>query len=302
VVEVNLGAQGFYVAGRTVKPLAIADMINACGVLSRRDLIIVSHGPKPTGVAAHTLFGALAEALGRDVIAADADVSLSLTGRLFTSGEFRRWRGSPIGRAGNPGHGPVPLGDVLPPVTLPPAATGAGSSTTPAHDVSDQRHVEDDRVDRKAPATNQDLSRRPAPNRLPTNPLWISPAACDESDRLRLREVLDDNYDAHARAVIKALAAGNGTADTRPAPSTVTGLIAVRAYCSDERDAVNQMLRGATDVQRPRAASVIGRCAAMGLRRLPAVVGPVFAVGSSRAQLAAYRIGLDIAEPAFIDV
>jgi hypothetical protein len=134
----------------------------------------------------------------------------------------------------------------------------------------------------------------------PNVPLWITADPCDADDRVRLRQVLTTEYDAHARVVARTLTENPRLRDADP--PLVTGLIAVRAYCATERDTVNQVLRGVGDSRRVSAATLLAGCAAHGLRGLPAVFGPVFATSGVRIPTSAYVAGVELAEPGFIDV
>ena len=115
VVEVNTDATGFQVYGTSVTADKLADQI-AMVCSPRRTVVVVAHGTPPAGHVADALFGVLARALGAVVIAADAEVSMSRTGLLHTSGHFWSWRAPPA----EPGTGPhvracATLGDTIPP-------------------------------------------------------------------------------------------------------------------------------------------------------------------------------------------
>lgn len=73
-------------------------------------------------------------------------------------------------------------------------------------------------------------------------------------------------------------------------------LVALCAYHLDRRDAVNQALRGESGGE-PELR--LAQAAARGLRRLPVVLGPVFAASGPPAD---YQPGDELVEPAFVDV
>ncbi|BCB74726.1 hypothetical protein Pflav_011360 [Phytohabitans flavus] len=145
------------------------------------------------------------------------------------------------------------------------------------------------------PAVGAPVNEVAMPLRLPTNE-WGA------ADHAALRRALNGRYDAHSRQISRILAEEPGLRGTGATPEVVSGLVALRAYHSGERDAVNQALRtggggGALD-----RAVTIARGAAYGLRRLPTVLGPVFRSGRiPAATLAAYRPGLRLVEPGFLD-
>ncbi|GAA2645768.1 hypothetical protein [Paractinoplanes durhamensis] len=112
-----------------------------------------------------------------------------------------------------------------------------------------------------------------------------------------LRKLLAGRYDAYSRVAARILAEEPGLrVAAQTAPDLLAGLIAVRAYGTAERAAVNAALRGAAD---PRA-EALAAWIAYGLHRLPAVFGPVF---RTVAELPsdAYRKGTVVTEPAFLD-
>ncbi len=440
VVEVDIGESGFLVHGRLVEPDRLADMIDVCCPNGRTSVVIVGHGSQPSGPVANEMYGALADALGRELIAADDSVSLSPTGMLYTSGRFRAWRPTVSEAAGPPARRSRLLGDTVPPMPVPlpaderayaPARPSSAARATlaarsmSAAPASGARVVvgppttEPDRTPRVAPPpvapssvaapsprpaehaprrTSQQHARptvaqagyvaprrrvpsltsrtevtvaqapaRPAPPAgpprasrpratpaqaastqgslpaaapphaaprhaaptapthhaaplrtvprvatasvagpvlpVPTTsgvPVWITAALCDVDDRVRLRQVLTAEYDAHARVVAQTLMDDPRLRDADP--SLVTGLIAVRAYCATERDTVNRVLRGVGDSRRVSRAIHIAGCAASGLRGLPAVFGPVFATSGVRIPTSAYVPGIELGEPGFIDV
>ncbi|MFB9179281.1 hypothetical protein ACFFX1_14170 [Dactylosporangium sucinum] len=130
-------------------------------------------------------------------------------------------------------------------------------------------------------------------------PRWLDAAGWGAEDRARLRRTLQHRYDAYARVVTRTLAEEPGLRAAGGGADLITDLVALCAYMH-ERDAVNDALRGAAG--RPDGAeSLIARGATSGLRRLPAVIGPVFAAGQA-AVGAGYRAGDELVEPAFVDV
>ncbi|MGH3751000.1 MAG: hypothetical protein ACRDT8_26805, partial [Micromonosporaceae bacterium] len=79
----------------------------------------------------------------------------------------------------------------------------------------------------------------------------------------------------------------------------VPELVALCAYQAGERDPVNKALRTGVD----DGMTIVARGALRGLRRLPAVLGPVFAAGGDvEAVINGYRAGEELVEPAFVDV
>ncbi|MFC7712397.1 hypothetical protein [Micromonospora lupini] len=134
-------------------------------------------------------------------------------------------------------------------------------------------------------------------------PVWVVPATGVVPHRAALRTALAKRFDAHARVVSRALAESPGLRAAGDDPADlVTGFVVVRAYASEERDAINPVLRGEGDMDDARAL-LLSRCAARGLRRLPAVLGPVHAVAVHDPTLIlGYQPGTEVREPAFVDV
>lgn len=135
-------------------------------------------------------------------------------------------------------------------------------------------------------------------------PRWLVVGDGAATDRQGLRQALNGSYDAHARVVARTLAEQPGLRAAGGRDDLVTGLVALRAYCVAERGVINEVLRGEppTEPAAERAARV-ARCAVHGLRRLPAVFGPVFVAGPAGVEPpVAYRPGDELIEPAFLDV
>ncbi|MFG2042308.1 hypothetical protein [Dactylosporangium sp. NPDC048998] len=127
----------------------------------------------------------------------------------------------------------------------------------------------------------------------------MDPATWGNEDRARLRRVLTDRYDAYARIVTRTLAEEPGLRAAGGGADLVTDLVALCAYAA-ERQSVNSVLRG--EVEHPAGPySLIARGATSGLRRLPTVIGPVYAT-SDAAVGTVYRAGDELVEPAFVDV
>ncbi|MCM4083462.1 hypothetical protein [Paractinoplanes hotanensis] len=144
----------------------------------------------------------------------------------------------------------------------------------------------------------QDSPARPAPRRLADDGRDLTMA-----DRAALRQALGSRYDAHARVVVRTLAQSPGLrAVAGAAGELTTGLVAVRAYCDDQREPVNAFLRGAGPEADADRLTVVARSVAYGLRRLPSVLGPVFQYGLGATPASAYRPGDLVVEPAFLDV
>lgn len=141
-----------------------------------------------------------------------------------------------------------------------------------------------------------------SPAAAPT-PLWITGTEWRSGDRVALRRVLNGRYDVHARVVTRTLAEEPGLRVAGASADLVAELVAVCAYQAGEQDAVNKALRVGGDPDLDHREALLARGAARGLRRFPAVLGPVFAVGQEAdAVLAGYRVGDELVEPAFVDV
>ncbi|WP_433531812.1 hypothetical protein ACQPYA_06925 [Micromonospora sp. CA-263727] len=136
------------------------------------------------------------------------------------------------------------------------------------------------------------------PPSAPARPRWIDVDRWGAEDRARLRRALTDRYDAYARVVTRTLAEEPGLRAAGGGADLVGDLVALCAYGAD-RDAVNRVLRGADGGSEVH--SLIARGAVSGLRRLPTVIGPVYATGSASVA-AGYRAGDELVEPAFVDV
>jgi len=130
-------------------------------------------------------------------------------------------------------------------------------------------------------------------------------ASMSVDDWSELRRVLNGRYDSHARVVSRMLAEHPGLRSGGEAgAAVVAGLVAVQAYHADHRELVNSYLR--QDEERLASAEeLVARCAVVGMGRLPAAHGAVFAVSTSKVGADAanlYRPGDEIVEPGFIDV
>jgi hypothetical protein len=135
------------------------------------------------------------------------------------------------------------------------------------------------------------------------SPLWIVNGAWGTDDRTRLRRLLSDRYDGYARVVVRTLAEQPGLRGADATADLVADLVALLAYHSRERDAVNGALRTGRNAGPDDREALLARGAAQALRRLPAVLGPVFAAGRVAAPvLSGYRAGAELVEPAFVDV
>lgn len=127
-------------------------------------------------------------------------------------------------------------------------------------------------------------------------------ARTDESDRERLRTVLGWKFQAHSRAVARALSLHPGLRSAVGAHDVLAGLVAVLALLDGVGERVNDALRGGgtpdEDVQ------LLARCACAGLVQLPAFGGPVFAeVPAGPVEVAGrYHSGDLVVEPAFTAV
>jgi len=149
---------------------------------------------------------------------------------------------------------------------------------------------------------------RPAtpPEKRPSGmPRWISATEITKTigDRGVLRQALAGRYDAHARVVSRVLAEQPGLrAGTGSVVDPTPGLVAVRAYV-EERGLINRVLRGGDPEEEAERVATVARFAAHGLQRLPSVLGPVFRSGMSAPDaVAGYQVGVELFEPAFVDV
>ncbi|MGF7239519.1 MAG: hypothetical protein ACQSGP_31865, partial [Frankia sp.] len=127
-------------------------------------------------------------------------------------------------------------------------------------------------------------------------------------DRERLRSLLGWRYEAHARAVLSALALQPGLRAGPGPDDLLAGLVAVRAYLSavGGLDAagrsVDAVLRDARRRPDEDGRVLLGRCAQAGIGRLPAVVGPVSRPAAPDPSLVRrYRAGDMLVEPAFLE-
>jgi hypothetical protein len=127
-------------------------------------------------------------------------------------------------------------------------------------------------------------------------------------DRERLRALLGWHYEAHARAVLSALALQPGLRAGPGPDDLLAGLVAVRAYLSAEGglDAAGRSLDAVLRDARRRPDEdgrlLLGRCAQAGIGRLPAVVGPVFRPAAPEPGVVRrYRAGDMLVEPAFLE-
>ncbi|MGW4462621.1 hypothetical protein [Micromonospora sp. NPDC004704] len=142
-------------------------------------------------------------------------------------------------------------------------------------------------------------------------PFWLTEETWDPADRGRLRDALNGRYDAHVRVITRTLAEEPGMRAAGASAEMIAGLVALRAYHDGEREAVNRELRTGGQVEDGPAgngesgerARLLARGAVHGLRRLPTVLGPVYASAQlPPPALAGYRPGVDVVEPAFLDV
>ncbi|MFI2710478.1 hypothetical protein ACH495_10170 [Micromonospora sp. NPDC018662] len=173
-----------------------------------------------------------------------------------------------------------------PPVTGPPVATPGDRTTAPA--------------DRATASPARPGSGSTSPVRSPGVPQWLDDGGWGAEDRARLRRALTDRYDAYARVVTRTLAEEPGLRAAAGHGADLVGdLVALCAYVAD-RAAVNHALRGSAE-RPPGAEALLARGATSGLRRLPTVIGPVYATSNS-AVTAGYRAGDELVEPAFVDV
>ncbi|HWS31767.1 MAG TPA: hypothetical protein VN408_03380 [Actinoplanes sp.] len=151
---------------------------------------------------------------------------------------------------------------------------------------------------RPLPAAPPEAPAAPAPE-VRTVPAAPDGAELEPDDLTALRRILATGYDGHARVVARLLSTEPGLRIAAlTAPGLSAGLIAVRAYCTGERDTINGYLRGA-----PAAAAdpaVLARGVAYGIRRLPAVFGVTYRVAEPPA--GPVQPGMRFLEPGFLDV
>lgn len=146
------------------------------------------------------------------------------------------------------------------------------------------------------PAHRAEPRALPEPGRIAV-PLLVDGLSLTADDRIALRRILTGRYDGHSRIAASMLSEEPGLrVAALTAPDLLGGLVAVRAYCSTDRDEINGALRGSSAEDPARLA----RWVAYGLRRLPAVFGPVFR-SARTLPLDAYRPGSVLVEPAFLD-
>ena len=189
-----------------------------------------------------------------------------------------------------PAEPPMPLAAVL----QQPSQSALSADHPPA--AADLTAAEDQSAARAGPTQRAAVSS--------AAPLWIDGAELPAGDRAALRRVLNGRYDAHARVVARTLAEEPGLRSTHGTPADlVAGLVALRAYCTEEREVINQMLRSGGGSMADERVAVLARCAAYGLRQLPAVFGPVFLATATAPGLAVdYQPGDELIEPGFVDV
>ncbi|MEH1016733.1 hypothetical protein V6U90_26990 [Micromonospora sp. CPCC 206060] len=177
-----------------------------------------------------------------------------------------------------------------PPATPAAAATPTAAAPAAGLDTTD------------APANGAGAGQPPAPRADRPTAMWFGVRArTDEADRERLRTVLDWKFQAHSRAVARALSLHPGLRTAVGAHDTMAGLVTVLALLDGVSERVNGALRGGgmpdADVQ------LLARCACAGLEQLPAIGGPVFAAVPDGLDVTGrYRPGDLVVEPAFTTV
>ncbi|MFJ8690773.1 hypothetical protein [Micromonospora wenchangensis] len=139
----------------------------------------------------------------------------------------------------------------------------------------------------------------PGPTRVPVT-FRLDGSAPTAGDRTALRRILAGRYDSYTQVVTRTLAEEPGLRVAAvSAPDLPAGLVAVRAYCTGERETVNAVLRG--DAAPADDPAVLARWVGYGLRRLPVVFGPVFRAATVPPP-GGYPPGTLLVEPAFLDV
>ncbi|MFF7415278.1 hypothetical protein [Streptomyces lydicus] len=116
-------------------------------------------------------------------------------------------------------------------------------------------------------------------------------------ERARLREFMRRGYDAHARAVTRALATRPGLRSNSPASGqhdwVICDLVAVRALAADDWQAA-----GPDRLPTKELADVWTACLASGLQRLPSYRGPVLGRGPlSEEEPCSYTAGQVVVVP-----
>ncbi|WP_431973556.1 hypothetical protein [Micromonospora haikouensis] len=269
--------------------------------------------PVPVGDASPAVASELA--VGRSASAVDA--------ALVPPDVARRWQGlgapgldllridpAPAGPP-EPASAPPPAGVVTeppepsPPAALPapPRAVAASGSAAVAGPPtpSGTTAATAPRAGTGEPTSGRTVAPSAGPARVPVpwRPDGRTPPA---GDRAALRRILAGRYDSHTQVVTRTLAEEPGLrVAATGAPDLPAGLVAVRAYCAGERETVNAALREGTDPDPAADPVLLARWIAYGLRRLPAVFGPVFRTASALPE-SGYRPGALLVEPAFLDV
>ncbi|GAB3156648.1 hypothetical protein GCM10027290_54810 [Micromonospora sonneratiae] len=162
-----------------------------------------------------------------------------------------------------------------------------------------------------APANGADAVDVPANGPPPTPPTpradrrvaaWLGVRArTEEADRERLRIALGWKFQAHSRAVVRALSLHPGLRSAVGTHDVLAGLVAVLALLDGVGERVNGALRGGGTPD--EEVQLLARCACAGLVQLPAIGGPVFAALPAGLEVTGrYRPGKLVAEPAFTAV
>ena len=133
LVDVELDRGGFRIGGRTVTPRRLGAML--ADRHDGRPVILRLSGRQPVDAALEMMAGALSDAVGAPVIAADAPVVLTPAGLARTAGSFRRFH---PGQPGRPRHVDR-IGPLLPPPARPgsvkpvedPVLAGAPATARP---------------------------------------------------------------------------------------------------------------------------------------------------------------------------
>ncbi|MFI7080365.1 hypothetical protein ACIBO1_23975 [Micromonospora sp. NPDC049903] len=92
VVQIEVGATGFRIAGRPVPPATLATLLTTVRDDDPRPVVLVVTGTTPTGpAAAGLIFGGLAAALGEPILVCTGTVTAADDGTLTTTTTFHRW-------------------------------------------------------------------------------------------------------------------------------------------------------------------------------------------------------------------
>jgi hypothetical protein len=336
LIELEVGPVGPRMAGRPATARTVAAGIAA--VRDHREVVLLLRGRSGATQAAEMFVASLVRTMGAPIVSSLGPVFATSNGALLAPAGFRRWL--PVAGSDSAADPRTEeIGRFLPAW---PVARFAGERAAPTRPPALARGLVQSndltivdaaisavvRADRRVTVgvTRADLTvgaaldaaldvvgqpARSAPARshrgVPSVGARFNrqPASISVDDRSELRRVLNGRYDSHARAVSRMLAEHPGLRSGGEAGSAVVaGLVAVQAYHAAHRELVNSYLRQ-DEESLSSAEDLVARCAVVGMGRLPAAHGAVFAVSTSKVGAEAanlYRAGDEIVEPGFIDV